>query len=407
LPYLVVSRGVDQGALAVASLLLARLVGPEAFAPVAVLLVVNSLAVQVSDFGLGFAVLRARPGEPLAVGSLHRLRVLSVVVVLVGSLAGLVLGGVVGATVGAGAWVWAFSSEAYVRKSACLRAGRARQVASAEVAGAVVILAAAIAVWATDVGVVWFGLGLVLKHVVEVALARDWRGSFAPDGGAARSGAEWLGQIASYAVANVDYLVVGLVLTPAELSTYVIAFRMASALPALLANPITNMAFVELADATGAERDLARTRVLRRARRAGLLGGLAVLLAAPLLPVVLGPSWEGTGWLVAVLAPAVPFRLLLGTAVAGAITAGAARRVVGWESARLVAVGAAALVGATFGLVPATAMVSVTTIVSLTVVHRRSAGLGGEVGPRREWFAALGASAAVALLALAAGAAIG
>ena len=406
-PYLVASRAVDQGAMAVAALSLARLVGPEAFAPVAVLLVINSLAVQVSDFGLGFAVLRAASGEPLALRSLHRLRVLATLVVIGGTILGVAIGGVAGATVASGAWVWAFSSEAYVRKSACLRAGEGRQVAAAELAGAAAILAVVAAVWAADVGVAWFGVGLVAKHVVEVAVARGWRKSFAADGDAPRSGAEWLGQIASYAVANVDYLVVGLVLTPAELSIYVIAFRMASALPALLGGPITNTAFVELADAAPQDRAEARARVLRRARRFGFLGGAAVLVAAPILPFVLGPSWSGTGWLVAVLAPAVPFRLLLGTAVAGAIVSGAARRVVGWESARLVAVGAAALVGAMFGLIPATGMVSIMTIVSLTAVHRRSAMLAGQPGPRSEWFAALGASAAVFALGVAATVATG
>ena len=161
----------------------------------------------------------------------------------------------------------------------------------------------------------------------------------------ARSGAEWLGQVLTYAVANVDYLVVGLVLTPAQLSTYVLAFRMASALPALVANPITNAAFVELADASATQWPEARSRVCVGLVASGLVGGGLVLLMAPLLPIILGPSWSGTGWLVAVLAPAVPFRMLLGTAVASVITLGDARRVVRWELIRLAAVGLAAVIG--------------------------------------------------------------
>ena len=93
--------------MAGASLLLARIVGPTAFAPIALLLVVNSLAVQVSDLGLGFAVLRSRPGDLIANGSLLRLRRLSVSLALGGAVLGLVLGGSTGAIVAAGAWVWA------------------------------------------------------------------------------------------------------------------------------------------------------------------------------------------------------------------------------------------------------------------------------------------------------------
>jgi hypothetical protein len=92
--------------------------------------------------------------------------------------------------------------------------------------------------------------------------------------------------------------------------------------------------------------------------------------------------------LVAVLAPAVPFRLLLGTAVASVITLGHARRLVRWELIRLVAVGVAAAVGAWIGLVQATALVSMMTILSLTQVHRQAARLGGEAPPRRELVAA-------------------
>ena len=53
---LVMGKLADQGALFLGSLLVARAVGPAAFAPVGVLLIVNSMSVQLSDLGLGFAV---------------------------------------------------------------------------------------------------------------------------------------------------------------------------------------------------------------------------------------------------------------------------------------------------------------------------------------------------------------
>jgi O-antigen/teichoic acid export membrane protein len=407
LPYLVVSRAVDQGSLALASLVLARLVGPAAFAPIAVLLVINSLAIQVSDCGLGFAVMRSRPGEQLALASLRRLRALSLAVVLIGSIVGLAVRGDVGIIIGCGSWIWALSAEAYVRKSSAIRFGAGKAVARAEIAGALCLLMVIAAVWGFDLGVGWFALGLVVKHAVEIVLVQGWRVAFSESGGLARSGAEWLGQVLSYAVANVDYLVVGVLLTPAELSTYVVAFRMGSALPALVGGPITNTAFVELADAPGEHRALVRARVLRRARWAGLVGTVGVLVMAPILPILLGPAWSGTGWLVAILAPAIPFRMLLGTAVANAITLGGARLVMVWELCRLVAVGVAAMLGGMFGLIPATALVSATTVVSLTAVHQLSGRLAGVRAMRREWSAACVALVAVAVLGLMAASASG
>ena len=108
-----------------------------------------------------------------------------------------------------------------------------------------------------------------------------------------------------------------------------------------------------------------------------------VLLLAPLLPMILfGHRVGGTGVVGrGRLRPAVPFRLLLGTAVASVITLGHARRLVRWELIRLVAVGVAAAVGAWIGLVQATALVSMMTILSLTQVHRQAARLGGEAPP--------------------------
>jgi O-antigen/teichoic acid export membrane protein len=405
LSQLVLSRLVDQGVLAAGSLALARLEGPEAFAPIALLLVINSLAIQVSDFGLGFAVLRARAGQLLASASLRRLRFLSCVVLGLGTLVGLTLGGVPGATIVSGSWVWALSAEAYVRKSAALRGHRHREVAVAEITGAVLLASVVGLIWALDLSIGWFGLGLVAKHAIEIVAIRDWEGIFSRGGAPPRSGAEWLGQVSSYAVANVDYLIVGLVLAPSELSTYLIAFRVASAFPALLANPITNTAFVELAEASPADRVMIRRGILRRAFLLGLTGAGMVMLLAPLVPQILGSAWSGTGWLVAILAPAVPFRLLLGTAVASAITIGAANRLVVWELGRFIALGATAFLGATFGLVAATAAVSIMTVLSITAVHLLTGRLGQERTRGKEIFGAgLACLVVVALACLGSGA---
>ena len=354
------------------------------------LFVVNSLAIQVSDFGVGFAVLRSRHGEPLDVRSLWRLRGVGAAIAAAGVVLGLVVGGLPGAVIAAGGVVWALSAEAYVRKAAALKAGHPGEVALAEGLGAAWFLAGTAVLVATGTGAAWVAALFVGKHLLEVAVVRDWRASFARGAAAPRSGPEWLGQLATYLVANVDYLVLGLVLLPADLSLYVVAFRVASALPALVANPITQTAFLDLAATRDrAHRQEVYDRIMGRVACLGAMGAGAVLLAAPVLPWLLGPDWVGVGWLVAVLAPAVPFRLLLGTTVAQAVTVGAARSVVGWEAVRLAVIGVATLIAAQFGLVPATAVVSIATIVTVGGEHLRSCTLGGVRADRRlPWAAA-------------------
>ena len=370
------ARPAPRGRLRI--LVAARQLGPDAFAPVAVLFVVNSLAIQVSDLGLGFAVLRTPADRTVASSSLRRLRLVGVGVVGVGAVvaAGLAVAGAgtSAVVVGAGALVWATSAEVYVRKAAALTLDGARQVGGAEVGGAAVFAVAVVAAALAGVGVGAVAAALVAKHLIELGLVRTWRARFGPDGEPARSGPEWLGQVMTYLVANADYVVLGVLLTPADLSRYVVAFRVASALPALVANPITQTAFVDLAGADDDTRQDLHRAIVGRVARLGLLGALAVGVAAPVLPWVLGEGWAGVGALVAVLAVAVPFRLLLGMSVAQAITVGRARSVVAWETGRLVVVASATAVGAVAGgVLWATVGVSVATIASVTVIYVASA----------------------------------
>lgn len=394
---LVLARLADQGALGLGSLLLARELGPEAFAPVAVLFIVNSLAIQVSDLGLGFAVLRTAPEHHLASASVRRLRKLGGGLVAGALLvaAGLQVAGqgAVAAVVLTSGLVWALSAEGRVRKSSALTVGATAQAARAEIVGAVVFGAGVVVVLLAGGGVAAVGAAFVAKHLVEVLVVRTWAVRFAEDGVPARSGPEWLGQVMTYLVANADYVVLGLLLAPADLSRYAVAFRVASALPALVANPITQTAFLDLAAADASARQDVHDGIRRQVLRLGSVGGLAVLVAAPVLPLLLGEAWAGVGALVAVLAVAVPFRLLLGMSVAQAITVGRARAVVGWESVRLVVVAGATAVGAVAGgVLWATVGVSVATVVSIAVTYVLSA----RVAQVRPW-SLVGPAAAVAV----------
>lgn len=397
---LTISRIVDQAALGLGSLLLARVLGPDAFAPVAVLFIVNSLAVQISDFGVGFAVYRSAPGVQIARRSLELLRTVNGAVALAAAVAGAVLWNLDGAIVAAGGIVWLLTSEAYVRKAGALKQRHTSQVVFAEVAGAVVFLAGVAVVAALDVDAAWVTVPFVLKHVVEVASIRSWTGTFAPDGEPARSGPEWLGQVVTYLVANVDYVLIGWLLGPELLSLYVIAFRFASAVPAFLATPITQTAFLDLAEASTTDRQGVYDGLLRRIAMIGAVGTALLLVGAPVLPWLLGSEWEQTAPLLALLAVAVPWRLLLGTTVALAITAGRAREVVVWESGRLVVTAGAVALATAGGLSTTAAVVSLATIVLLAGEHAL-AGRVGHVAVPRPLVAASGA-AALLLLVLAA-----
>jgi O-antigen/teichoic acid export membrane protein len=396
---LTISRAIDQGALGLGSLVLARVLGPDAFAPVAVLFIVNSLAVQVSDFGVGFAVYRSAPGVRLARRSLDRLRIVNGVAAVVAVAVGAALGGSDGAVVAAGGLVWLLSSEAYVRKAAALKQGATSQVVAVEISSAAVFFVGVLVVVGLDLNPAWAALPFVAKHLVETAGIRSWHSAFSTDGIPARSGPEWLGQIMTYLVANVDYVLIGWLLGPELLSLYVIAFRFAATVPAFLANPITQTAFIEFAEVGGDQRQPVYDHLLRRITVIGIAGTALLLVAAPLLPIVLGPDWDQTAPLLALLAIAVPWRLLLGTTVALAITAGRARLVVGWESVRLVVMAAMVVVATRGGLSTTAAVVSLGTVVLLAGEHVLACRVGRVHPPR--WMIAATAVVACVLLALA------
>ncbi len=369
---LAASRLVDQSVLGLASLLLARVLGPDAFAPIATLFVVNSLAIQVSDFGLGFAIYRTDPDERFAQSSLTRLRGTNSFVLVVTLVVGALIGGTVGLLVATGGAMWMLSGESYVRKAAALKSGHTRSVVTAEIAASLVFAAAIAATLLADSPTWAVALALVAKLAVELALVRGWQGVFAPVGLPGRAGAEWLGQITTFLVANVDYALIGWLLGPVALSVYVIAFRLASVIPAFMATPITQRAFLELAATAPAERAPISRSLLRQITLLGLVGAVGLLVAAPVLPWLLGGDWDEVMPIMAMLAFAVPWRLLLGTTVAQALVAGAARELVVAEMWRLVVTAAAVALGAMAGLVPAAAAVAAATILTISVEHRWS-----------------------------------
>lgn len=322
--------------------------------------------------------------------------------VLLAVAAGLLIGGDAGVVVVAGGVLWALNAEVSTRKAACLKQERVTTAAMSEIAGAVVFSLGTVAVIAGDVGVAPIAAVFVAKQLMEIALLRGWVAAFASDGARANAGPEWLSQVFTYLIANVDYALIALLRSPEDLSVYVVAFRVASVAPALLARPITHAAYLDLPPAAPGDRQAVYDGLMRKAGRSGMIGLGVVLVLAPLIPLFLGSDWVETGQIMAILAIAVPWRMVLGVTVAIAITSGHAREVVKWESIRLLVIAIAVVVGASIGLVALAIAVVIGTITTIAVEHALATRLA-RLSPRVS--VSWGAVAGV-LLALIVGAAI-
>lgn len=391
------ARALDQGVLGLATLWLAGRYGPEAFAPLGALFVVNSLAIQISDFGVGFRVFRATPDEYLDRAGLQRLRLVNLAIAVAAIAVGAFIGDTGGVVVATSGVIWGLSAEGYVRKAGSLKSVGSAPVVRAEVASAVVFGLGALAVgwWRADVVVL--GALFTAKHVLEIVLTRAGLERFRVGGAAVRSSAEWFGQVLTYLVANVDFVAVSMLLGAADLSRYLIGFRLASAAPALLAGPLMQVSFVELAGRSVDEAERMVADLVRRAFRFGAAGAGLAFVAAIIIVPILGSSWEGTGAVAAVLACAAPWRLLLGLTVAMALTAGRPMAVVRWEAMRLAATTVAVFAAATVSIEAVAAAMAVVTIAGITLEHRAAARAIG-VRPRRE--VVVGALVALPLIPL-------
>ena len=81
---LLVSRSAEQAVLGIGSILLARAVGLEAFVPISVLLIVTSMSLTLSDYGLGADALRLEEGRLASLGELRRVRACNAVIAAIG-----------------------------------------------------------------------------------------------------------------------------------------------------------------------------------------------------------------------------------------------------------------------------------------------------------------------------------
>jgi O-antigen/teichoic acid export membrane protein len=398
LPILLVSRVVEQCVLGGAALLLAGRLGLEAFAPVSALLVVNSAAVTLSDYGVGLAVLRCPPGQQVAVRSLRMMRLLNVAIALAGVVVGLRIGSTAGTLVLASVVIWAVSAEAFVRKAAALATGHGRNCAVAELLGSAAF-AVPVVVFATgDRALAVVGGALVLKHLIEALVARAGRTQFGPDGVAPRLRALCSSQVLAYALGNVDYVIVALVLGATAFSIYSLAYRVAVAVPSVVAYVATRTAVSDFSTADGmAERQVRYSKYVRPLFLIGSASAVVAIGIGALLPALLGSSWDAVAPTIAVLALAAPWRMIAGQAGALAIADGSEHHLVRWELTRLVIFATAFVLAALAGFAAFVAVVTCAWIIGVTRLHQLAARRGG----LRHWRALVPLAAGACALAIA------
>ena len=368
------TRGLDQIALGGASLLIARRTGTEDFAPFATVFILYALSAQVGDGGLAFAVLRSPSTARL--DSRARMRRLTVGLVLAGLCAaiGVAIGGSSGVVVAFAGVSFVTAPAVFVGRAALQWSDEKGRLALGEGAGAVAFLAATVALVHTAEDLPLFVLICIGKHAIELAVQGLSHAVFATGGSTVRSSGIFVSQAVTYVAANVDYLLVGMLLGAEALSVYAIGFGLASAFSSIVVAPLTRTAFVDFANTSDESGE--HDRLLRKIAVFGLIGVITTMVAASVLPVVLGPGWEDTRRVTAVLGLALPWRLLLGPVVALGLTMGSARRVILWEIVRTAAL-AAAIVAGSASLDRVAGAVSSATILTVGWAYRRAAVTAG------------------------------
>jgi O-antigen/teichoic acid export membrane protein len=176
-------------------------------------------------------------------------------------------------------------------------------------AGALVLLLSITVIPLSNSGTV-AGMAIVAKLVAELAtLGR------APSPSGAGSRQSWhvvANQALNYVGANLDFVLVGVILGPAAFAIYALAFRVSSGINSIASFTIVRLATVRLAEVSGSERSAYLRRLSLPVFGVGLAGAVVTCLSAPLLRLVVGDQWTNIVLLVQILAFMLPFRLLHG-----------------------------------------------------------------------------------------------
>lgn len=382
LPALLASRLVEQAALGGASLLLAWRLGPAAFAPISALFVANSAAVTLSDYGVGLAVLRRSPTELIDANSLTRTRQVNLAVAVAGLVVGLVHGGAVGIVIAGSGLLWALSAEAFIRKAAVISSGDGHRSAVAELLGALAFIVPVLLFAEGDAALAVVAGALVAKHLVEIAAVREALGCFAPEGVSSRWHTLWATQALAYAIGNVDYVIVAVVLGAKAFAIYTLAYRLAMVVPSVVGYVATRTAVTDLGSLPpGDVRQRTFVGYVRALFSAGLVGALAVAGCVVVLGPMLGARWDLVIPTVLVMSVAIPWRMIAGQAGALVIATDGASALMRWEIVRLAASVLTLGVAAMIGYWPFVGIASVVWVCATLLLHAAAVRLAG----MREW----------------------
>lgn len=323
----------------------------DGFAPISALLIINSLSTTASDLGLGLSILRLGPDERIASKTRNRVFKTNILVAILPMLAAAAARGTTAMILLASGLLWVFTAHAYILKATAHWALRDRSIAAAEAGGSIALaVAVVIAVTIPTRAVEAAAIGLCVKALVEILVLRNSPSPFDSSGGIAPLRQLWIAQVLSYASGNVDFLIAVVILGPRALSVYVVAFRVASAIPSQVANVAGRLAVVDFAQAT-LPNDLrhAYSTYLKRVLAVGVTGAGVTLAVAPLVAWLLGHEWSTTAWVVAVLAISVPWRMLLTVASSAILTDNTTSLTMHLEVTRLVLTAFALAAGAAAG----------------------------------------------------------
>lgn len=401
---LLVSRIYEQAVLGLASIALAWRLGVTAFAPVSALLVINSFCVVASDLGLGTDLI-SRASRSLSLKALQRQRQLTGAVVLWAVVIGIVFarGDTRIVIIGAGL-LWASSGEAFIRKSALLKLGMPGRAAISELIGSSLLAVgvSAALLWPHN-GLELVALALVVKHVTEAMLSYGWESLFEPLGASAWNLAVWSSSLLSFMIANIDFIIVAVIISGEAFSIYSLGFRLAAVFVAQVGYVVNRTSLVDFGE-SHREGGLAQRYRDRRRQMfgIGIIAGIVTATIAPLVPLLLQDEWKGVIGVTIVLSIVVPWRLCSGLGVMMAIAVGHARRLTQWEAIRLLIAALAMIVAGQFGLAPFTATVGCVAILTAVGYDRVALKLAGLPGKSwMVWSIPIGATlifAAVTLL---------
>ncbi len=347
-----IARVGEQGSLFLAALLLAKGIDPSEFAGAAALFILASAAMTMADLGCGLQRLRSPQRQ---VPSNHRRLIqASSGAGLAVALLGLALPSTgaasnsVSAVLLYGGLIWTLAAWMTLARGGAFRNEAHLHLFRGSLVGSLMLLAVCILGegWSTTAVA---GLGLLAKFASELVILAPWLA--ASSHSEALSWPVFGNQVLNYTATNVDAVIVGLVLGPAQFARYSLAFRLAGGIYSLAGHAITRMGTVRLASLSLVGRRRATRRWTTRFFAMGLVGTLVLVAGSGLIVPLLGPTWEGLPTLIAILALLLPFRMMSGWFVAVLLAQRADRPLLTVEVLRLVVAVPVLVLGASYGLV--------------------------------------------------------